>query len=118
MLPIRLDISRDTTRLSLGVGPEDTELTAEGVDRLIQHLAECRAQMSPLPPAEPPDDASRLHLSDNPPWRIRPAPDRDAIEVATHHSGLGWTAMRLSRVQAEDLVTGLEAALVKIQQTR
>ena len=29
-------MSRDTTRLSLGVGSEDTELTADGVDRLEQ----------------------------------------------------------------------------------
>ena len=38
MLPIKLDVSRDTTRLSLGVGEEETELTAEGVDRLIKEL--------------------------------------------------------------------------------
>jgi hypothetical protein len=116
MLPIRLDVSRDTTRLSLGVGSEDTELTAEGVERLIQHLAECRARMSPVHPAEPPDDASRLHRSDNLLWRAKA--DRAAIQFATHHPGLGWTAAWLSREQTEDLVTGLARELVKIPQTR
>jgi hypothetical protein len=111
MLPIRLDMSRDTTRLSLGVGAEDTELTAEGVDRLIQHLAECRAQMSP-------DDASRLYQSDHLVWRVRAAPDGAAIQFAMHHSGLGWTAIWLSRAQVEDLVTGVVSGLVKIPQTR
>jgi hypothetical protein len=118
MLPIRLDVSRDTTRLSLGVGAEDTELTAEGVDRLIQHLAECRAQMSPVHPAEPPDDASRLYLSDHLVWRVKAAPDGAAIQFAMHHSGLGWTAIWLSRAQVEDLVTGVVSGLVKIPQTR
>jgi hypothetical protein len=118
MLPIRLDVSRDTTRLLLGVGGEDTELTAEGVDRLIRHLAECRAAMSPVHPAEPPDDPSRLHQSDNLLWRVKAMPNRAAIQFATHHPGLGWTAMSLSRAQVEDLVTSIEFELVKIPQTR
>jgi len=118
MLPIRLDVSRDTTRLSLGVGAEDTELTAEGVDRLILHLAECRAQMSPVQPAEPPDDPARLHQSDKLVWRIGTAPEGTAIQLAMHHPGLGWTAMWLSRGQFEDVVTGVASGLVKNPQTR
>ena len=114
MLPIKLDVLTGATRLMLGVGEEETELTAEGVDRLIQHLAECRAQMSPVHPADPPDDPSRLHRSDNLLWRIKAAPDRAAIQFATHHPGLGWTAMWLSRAQVEDLVTSIEFELVKI----
>lgn len=117
MLPIRLNVSRDTTRLSLGVGSESTELTAEGVDRLIQHLAECRARMSPVHPAEPPDDPTRVHQSDNLLWRIKAAPDRAAIQFATHHPGLGWSVMWLSRAQVEDLVTSIEFELVKIPKT-
>ena len=118
MLPIRLDVSRDTTRLSLGVGSEDTELTAEGVDRLIQHLAECRAQMSPVHPAEPPDDASRLHQGDNLLWRVKAAPQAAAIQFAVQHPGLGWTALYLSRAQVEDLITSIEFELVKVPESR
>ena len=114
MLPIRLDVSRDTTRLALGVGDEQTELTADGVDRLIQHLAECRAQMSPVHPADPPNDPTRLHQSDNLLWRVQAAPDRAALQFATQHPGLGWTVMYLSRAQVEDLVTSIEFELVKI----
>ena len=118
MLPIKLDVSRDTTRLSLGVGNESTELTAEGVERLIQHLAECRARMSPVHPAEPPDDPLRLHHGDNLLWRVKAAPDRAAIQFATQHPGLGWTAMWLSRAQVEDLVTSIEFELVKLPESR
>src|SRR5262245_59575630 len=114
MLPIKLEVSRDTTRLSLGVGKEATELTAEGLDRLIRRLAESRAQMSPVHPAEPPDEPARLHLGDNLLWRVKAAPDRSAIQFATQHPGLGWTAMYLSRAQIEDLVTSIEFELVKI----
>src|SRR5262245_48663511 len=118
MLPIKLDVSRDTTRLALRVGSEETDLTAEGVDRLITHLAERRAQMSPVHPAEPPDDPTRLHQSDNLLWRVRAAPDRAALQFATQHPGLGWTVMYLSRAQVEDLVTSIEFELVKIPQAR
>lgn len=118
MLPIRLDVSRDTTRLLLGVGSEETELTAEGVDRLIQHLAECRSRMSPVQPAEPPDDPTRLHHGDNLLWRVKAAPDKAAIQFAVQHPGLGWTAMVLSRAQVEDLVTSIEFELVKVPESR
>ena len=118
MLPIRLDVSRDTTRLSLGVGTEETDLTAKGVDRLIQHLAECRAQMSPVHPAEPPDDPARLHRSDNLLWRVKASPKQAAIQFATQHPGLGWTAMWLSRAQVEDLITSIEFELVKVPESR
>ena len=37
-----------------------------------------------------------------------------AIQFATQHPGLGWTAMWLSRAQVEDLVTSIEFELVKV----
>ena len=104
MLPIKLDVSPDRTRLTLAVGDGATELTAEGVDRLIRHLAEHRAQMTPVHPAEPPDDPDRLHHGDNLLWRVQAAPRLSAIQFATQHPGLGWTAMWLSRAQAEDIL--------------
>ena len=118
MLPIKLDVSSDRARLTLGVGDEETELTAEGVDRLIRHLAESRAQMTPVHPADPPDDPGRLHHGDNLLWRVRAAPQMSAIQFATQHPGLGWTAMWLSRAQVEDLMTSLEFELVKIPEAR
>ena len=114
MLPIKLDVSSDRTRLTLAVGDGATELTAEGVDRLIRHLADCRARMLPVHPAEPPNDPARLHQSDNLLWRVQASPHTAAIQFATQHPGLGWTAMWLSRAQAEDLITSIEFELVKI----
>ena len=114
MLPIKLDVSPDHVRLTLAVGDGATELTAEGVDRLIRHLADCRAQMLPIHPAEPPDDPERVHESDNLLWSVKASPHRAAIRFATQHPGLGWTAMWLSRAQAEDLTTSIEFELVKI----
>ncbi len=116
MLPIRLDVSRDTTRLSLGVGDERTELSAEGVDRLISHLAECRAAMSPVESAEPPDDPTRLHEGGD--LLVKAVPDRAAIQFAIHHQGLGWTSIWLSRLQAGDLIAGIEAEMGKVPDSR
>ena len=74
--------------------------------------------MSPVHPADPPDDPARLHQSDNLLWRVKAAPDRAAIQFATQHPGLGWTAMWLSRAQVEDLMTSIEFELVKIPERR
>ena len=41
-----------------------------------------------------------------------------AIQFATHHPGLGWTAMFLSRAQVEDLQTSLEFELVKVPEAK
>ena len=40
-----------------------------------------------------------------------------AIQFATQHPGLGWTAMWLSRAQVEDLMTSIEFELVKIPES-
>ena len=114
MQPIELELSKDGAQLTLSAKGGSAKLTAAAVDQLIRRLADCRARMAPVHPADPPDDPARLHQSDNLLWRVKAAPDRSAIQFATQHPGLGWTAMYLSRAQVEDLMTSLEFELVKV----
>jgi len=109
---IKLKPSPDGTTLHIAVASAD--LSARDVDKLIRDLAAARARMTPVIPAEPPDDPARLHQSDNLLWSVKAVPQQAAIQFATHHPGLGWTAMALSRAQVEDLQTSLEFELVKI----
>ena len=74
--------------------------------------------MTPVHPAEPPDDPSRLHQSDNLLWSVTAVPERTTIRFAAQHPGLGWMAMWLSRAQVEDLITSFEFELVKIPEAR
>lgn len=117
MSPIALDVSPDATCLTLGAGGKAVELDAAGVDRLIHRLAAARAKMTPIHPAEPPADSSRLHRSDNLLWRVKADPQRAAIQFALQHPGLGWSAMWLSRAQVEDLQTSFEFELVKLPES-
>lgn len=111
---ITLQSSSDRTQVMLKLGAASADLSAHDIDRLICDLAAVRAQMTPVHPAEPPADPGRLHQSDNLLWRVQAAPHTPTIQFATHHPGLGWTAMWLSRAQAEDLITSIEFELVKI----
>ena len=105
-------------KLHLTLGAASADLTAGDVDDLIRDLAARRAKLAPVVPAEPPDDPARLHHSDNLLWSVKAAPHKSAIQFATHHPGLGWMAMWLSRAQVEDLQTSLEFELVKIPEGR
>ena len=116
-MPIKLELSPDRAQLLLAVKGA-TELSAAEVDGLIRDLAAARAGMTPIHPAEPPDDPQRQHRTDNLLWVVRPAPNRAAIEVAMQHPGLGWSVMALSRAQAEDLQTSIDVALAKIPEAR
>ncbi len=118
MLPIRVELSSRGGNAALSVGSESAELAAHDIDRLIRDLAAARALMTPIHPAEPPDDPDRLHRSDNLLWVVRPAPNGAAIELAMQHPGLGWSVMWLSRAQAEDLQTSIDVALAKIPKSR
>jgi hypothetical protein len=112
--PIKLKSSGDGALLALSLGSAATELTAADVDQLIRDLAAARAKMTPVHPAEPPDDPRKLHHSDNLLWSVKAAPDKSAVQFSTQHPGLGWMAMWLSRAQVEDLMTSFEFELVKI----
>jgi hypothetical protein len=114
MQPIKLKLSSDGAHAALTVAGASVELSAHAVDQLIRDLAAMRARMTPIHPAEPPDDPLKLHQSDNLLWDVIASPQHSAIQFATQHPGLGWSAMWLSRAQAEDLQTSIEFALAKI----
>jgi hypothetical protein len=114
MQQIKIALSTDRTHAALSVARATADLTAHDIDALIRDLAAARAQMTPVHPAEPPDDPGRLHQGDNLLWSVTADPRRSAIRLATQHPGLGWTVMELSRAQVEDLQTSLEFELVKI----
>ncbi len=118
MSPIRIDLDGDNTHATLSASGGTAALSAHDIDTLIRELAAVRAKMIPVHPATVPDDPERVHKSDNLLWSVRADPHRAAIELATHHPGLGWTAMWLSRAQVEDLQTSFEFELVKIPETR
>jgi len=110
----RLDLSADAMTVSISIDRGVAELTAVEVDALIHDLAAARAKMTPIHPAEPPDDPNKLYHGDNLLWTVKAAPQKSAIQFATQHPGLGWIAMWLSRAQVEDLQTSFEFELVKL----
>ena len=116
MQSIKLKPSPDGTTLHIAVASAD--LSARDVDKLIRDLAAARARMTPVVPAEPPADPAKLHQSDNLLWSVKAAPERTAIQFASHHPGLGWSSMWLSRAQVEDLITSFEFEMVKIPERR
>jgi hypothetical protein len=117
-MSIKLKLSADGTHAALSIASVTTELSAPDIDKLIRDLAAVRARMTPVHPAEAPDDPARLHQSDNLLWSVKAAPEKSAIRFATQHPGLGWMAMWLSRAQVEDLQTSFEFELVKLPQAR
>ena len=116
MQPIKLKLSPDNTHATLSASTAD--LSAADIDKLIRDLAAVRAKMTPVHPAEPPNDPAKVHHSDNLLWTVKAAPEKSAIQFATQHPGLGWMAMWLSRAQVEDLQTSFEFELVKIPEGR
>jgi hypothetical protein len=113
-----LKVVSDGVRTTISIGGAALDLSAPDIDRLIRDLAAARAQMTPVHPAEPPSDPAKVHHSDNLLWSVKAVPQKTAIQFATQHPGLGWTAMWLSRAQVEDLQTSFEFELVKIPEGR
>jgi hypothetical protein len=118
MQPIKLKLSSDGMHASLAIAGATMDLAATDIDTLIRDLAAVRAKMTPVHPAEPPNDLARLHHGDNLLWSVTAAPEKSAVQFATQHPGLGWTAMWLSRAQVEDLQTSFEFELAKIPECR
>jgi hypothetical protein len=118
MQPIKVKLSSDGAHAAMTVAGATADLAAHDIDRLIRDLAAVRARMTPVHPAEPPDDPAKVHHSDNLRWTVKAAPEKSAIRFATQHPGLGWMAMWLSRAQVEDLQTSFEFELVKIPEGR
>jgi hypothetical protein len=117
-MTIGIDVAGDAASAELLVPGGSVRLSAEQIDRLIRDLAAARAAMTPVHPAVAPDDPALVHQSDNLLWSVRADPHRAAIQFATHHPGLGWTAMWLSRAQVEDLQTSFEFEMVKIPEAK
>lgn len=114
----KITVDPDRTHATLSVAGRAADLSAADIDRLIRDLAAARATMTPVHPAVVPSDDAQVHQSDNLLWSVEADPHRAAIRLATHHPGLGWTAMWLSRAQVEDLQTSVEFELVKIPDGR
>jgi hypothetical protein len=118
MQPIKLKLSSDFAHASLVIAGATADLTAADIDKLVRDLAAIRSKMTPVHPAEPPDDPARLHHGDNLLWSVKAAPEKSAVQFATQHPGLGWTSMWLSRAQVEDLLTSFEFESAKIPEGR
>ena len=118
MQPIKLKLSSDGAHANVALGAASADLSAHDIDKLIRDLAALRAKMTPVHPAEAPDDPEKVHQSDNLLWSVKAAPEKSSIRFATQHPGLGWMAMWLSRAQVEDLQTSFEFELVKIPEGR
>ena len=114
MQPIKVKLSSDGAHAAMTVAGATADLAAHDIDKLIRDLAAVRARMTPVHPAEPPDDPAKVHHSDNLLWTVKAVPEKSAIQFAAQHPGLGWMAMWLSRAQVEDLQTSFEFELVKI----
>eukprot|EP01037_Dinobryon_pediforme_P002031 gene2031-2069_t len=68
--------------------------------------------MLPAHPVEPPVDQAQIHQADNMLWHVRPSSDAtSAIELSLFHPGLGWTSMKMSRAQIEDMQDAIALAL-------
>lgn len=114
MKPFRLQVSNDRSRLTLSIPDTQrpiVELTATELDTFVHQLAECRATMTPIHPAEPPKDSNCVYRNDNLLIKISPCQSIPAIEIAVQQPGLGWTVTTLARDQAEDMQRLIDMAL-------
>ena len=93
MQPIKVKLSPDGGHAAMTVAGATADLAAHDIDKLIRDLAAARARMTPVHPAEPPNDPAKVHHSDNLLWSVKAAPEKSAIQFATQHPGLGWMAM-------------------------
>lgn len=106
-----VSLSATDETLTVGVNEQTLQLTTGEVDDLIRRLAELRAGMKPVHPAEPSPDPAETFTGDNLLWCVRAAPHISALEVGIQHPGLGWIVVPLSRAQVEDFQTSLEFSL-------
>jgi hypothetical protein len=117
MQSLALEVSDDHLRVT--ISPTDgrtgrLEFGAADLDAFIRKLTECRSRMLPVHPAKPPVDGDRLYRLDNLLLDVSACETLPAIQIAIQHPGLGWTAITLSRDQAEDLQTSIDFALQTI----
>ena len=117
--PIEVALSDDRLHLELRSGAGAAiRLSAAMVDQLIRMLADNRAKMHPVHPAEPPADDGKNYRGDNLLWTVQPSPDRPAIDIGVQHPGIVWMILSLSRAQAEDLTASLAFCSNEIKRIR
>lgn len=113
MEPAKLSKDRATASLDLP-GGGSAELDAAGVSHLIDDLVALRARMAPpLSGSYLPGETAN-HALDNLLWSVGPDPSKRGLNLGFFNPGLGWSALRLSRAQVEDLVIGIEFALEEL----
>ena len=81
MQQIKLELSSDGTHAALSVAGATAKLSAPDIDRLIRDLAALRARMTPIHPAEPPDDPAECTPSARPGARAPHAWLRDGRSI-------------------------------------
>jgi hypothetical protein len=120
MQPFSLALSDDGTQLTVSANADVPSvcLSVAAVDELIRALADHRARMKPVHPAEPPSEPDRVYTGDNLLWSVRAAPRISALELGIQHPGLGWITMPLSRAQVEDLVASFAFSLQDLPPAR
>ena len=91
-------------------------LDGAALSQLIARLAEVRAGMTPAFSGSFTPGQTPSHQCDNLMWECRPDASRRGLTLAFQHPGLGWISLRLSRAQAEDLITSVEFALLELLQ--
>jgi hypothetical protein len=112
-----LEVANDGSRLTIAAADRTSSpivFDAVDLDAFMRRLAECRATMVPIHPAQPPSDPDRVYRNDNLLFDVTACASVPAVDVAMQHPGLGWTITRLSREQAEDLQTAIDFALQDI----
>lgn len=113
MVTAKLSKDRATASLDLP-GGGSAELDAAGVSQLIEELVALRARMAPPLSGSYVPGETPAHVLDNLLWSVGPDPSRRGLNIGVFNPGLGWSALRLSRAQVEDLQTGIEFALAEL----
>lgn len=113
MHPFALEVADNSTHLTVSPpgSAQAVTLSAHEIDALIRELVRHRATMTPIQPAEPPQDPNLLYRNDNLLIKIGACENVPAIEIAIQHPGLGWAVTRLGRDQAEDMQALINFAL-------
>lgn len=114
---VTVSVSEDGREATIRTGNQDdceVRLDAEGLSGLIAELAEARALMSPAFSGRFEPGVTPAFDCDNLIWESHPDPTRRGISIGFNHSGLGWLRLRLSRAQAEDLITSIQFSAVEL----
>jgi hypothetical protein len=85
---------------------EQSEMDADGLDRLITHLAQQRGKLAKKIPLTL-EDGDRIRGQREPEWMCVSAQETDDQVLALRHSGFGWLGFQLSVMTARAMATAL-----------